>query len=80
MTYVVAQKRHNTRLFVENPGRDGEGKDGCVPAGTVVDSVICHPTEHDFFLQVRSVDYKKSFTHLLFSHDVLPRVPFRLTD
>lgn len=26
VTYVVAQKRHNTRLFVEDPGRDGEGK------------------------------------------------------
>jgi eukaryotic translation initiation factor 2C len=42
VTFVVAQKRHKTRLFVENPGKDGDGKLGNVPAGTVVDTTICH--------------------------------------
>ena len=37
ITYIVAQKRHNTRLFVANP-RDGEGRNRDVPAGTVVDT------------------------------------------
>ncbi|GLD98537.1 hypothetical protein PINS_up007234 [Pythium insidiosum] len=40
---IVVQKRHHTRLF---PAR-GRGN---VPAGTVLDSVVCHPREHDFFL------------------------------
>ena len=53
VTYIVAQKRHNTRLFVENLS-DGEGKNKCVPAGTVVDTSICHPREHDFYLQSHS--------------------------
>ena len=44
----MLQKRHQTRLFVEDP-RDGD-RSGNVPAGTVVDSDICHPREHDFFL------------------------------
>jgi len=46
VTFVVAQKRHKARLFVENPGKDGDGKLGNVPAGTVVDTTICHATEH----------------------------------
>ena len=37
ITYIVAQKRHNTRLFVSNP-QDGEGRNKDVPAGTVVDT------------------------------------------
>jgi len=53
VTYIVAQKRHNTRLFVDDL-RDGEGKNNCVPAGTVVDKSICHPREHDFYLQAHS--------------------------
>ena len=70
-----------TPLLGALPGRSAAGAlasapNGCVPAGTVVDSVICHPTEHDFFLQVRSVP--KSFSHPLVT--TFDRVPFRLTD
>ncbi|KAJ0412705.1 hypothetical protein ATCC90586_002335 [Pythium insidiosum] len=40
---IVVQKRHHTRIF---PTRGS----GNVPAGTVLDSVVCHPREHDFYL------------------------------
>jgi eukaryotic translation initiation factor 2C len=46
ITFVVVQKRHNTRLF-PTEGADKSGN--CLP-GTVVDSGICHPTQFDFFL------------------------------
>jgi len=48
ITFVVVQKRHNTRLF---PARDSEGdrSGNCVP-GTVVDTGITHPSQFDFFL------------------------------
>ncbi|KAL6546237.1 Protein argonaute-2 [Orobanche minor] len=48
ITLVVAQKRHQTRLFLENV-RDG-GPTGNVPPGTVVDTKIVHPFEFDFYL------------------------------
>jgi eukaryotic translation initiation factor 2C len=48
ITFIIVQKRHNTRLFPSNP-RDGD-RSGNVKAGTVVDSVICHPVENDFYL------------------------------
>ena len=48
ITFIVVQKRHNTRFFVEDR-RDAD-RSGNVKAGTVVDSTICHPTENDFYL------------------------------
>ncbi|GJZ62987.1 argonaute 2-like protein [Tanacetum coccineum] len=45
VTFVVAQKRHTTRLFLNN-GRDV----GNVPPGTVVDMTTVHPFEFDFYL------------------------------
>ncbi|KAL2467447.1 Protein argonaute 2 [Abeliophyllum distichum] len=48
ITLVVAQKRHQTRLFLQN-GRDG-GASGNVPPGTVVDTIVVHPFEFDFYL------------------------------
>ncbi|KAL6973165.1 hypothetical protein U1Q18_027345 [Sarracenia purpurea var. burkii] len=48
ITLVVAQKRHQTRLFPETP-KDG-GSKGNVPPGTVVDTMINHPFEFDFYL------------------------------
>jgi hypothetical protein len=47
ITFVVVQKRHNTRLFPVGRERDRSGN--CLP-GTVVDKGICHPTQFDFFL------------------------------
>ncbi len=49
ITFLVAQKRHNTRFFPKNPS-EGFGKMGNIPPGTVVDTVITHPTEQSFFL------------------------------
>jgi eukaryotic translation initiation factor 2C len=48
ITFVVVQKRHNTRLFVEN-SKDAD-RSGNVKAGTVVDNGICHAIENDFYL------------------------------
>lgn len=41
VTFTVVQKRHHTRLF---------HSDQNVPPGTVVDTVITHPREFDFYL------------------------------
>ncbi|KAJ4755541.1 Argonaute family protein [Rhynchospora pubera] len=41
VTFIVVQKRHHTRLF---------HGDQNVPPGTVVDTVITHPREFDFYL------------------------------
>ncbi|XP_075233005.1 protein argonaute-2-like isoform X4 [Lycorma delicatula] len=49
ITFLVVQKRHHTRFF---PTRreDEDGKNKNVPAGTIVDTTITHPTEFDFYL------------------------------
>ncbi|KAF8390923.1 hypothetical protein HHK36_023223 [Tetracentron sinense] len=48
ITLIVAQKRHQTRLFRKNkaPGPSTEN----VSPGTVVDTTIVHPSEFDFYL------------------------------
>ncbi|KAL8513044.1 hypothetical protein ACS0TY_019287 [Phlomoides rotata] len=48
ITLIVAQKRHQTRLFVGN--RNDGGQSGNVPPGTVVDTEIVHPHDFDFYL------------------------------
>lgn len=51
VTFVVVQKRHHTRLYVDNHrDRNSSDKSGNILPGTVVDSKICHPTEFDFYL------------------------------
>ena len=49
ITFMIAQKRHNTSLFPMDR-KDAFGKAGNIPPGTVVDTKITHPTETDFFL------------------------------
>ena len=49
VTFIIAQKRHKTRFFVENPN-DGVGRTKNIPAGTVVDKQITTLSEIDFFL------------------------------
>ncbi|XP_054778521.1 protein argonaute 2-like isoform X2 [Prosopis cineraria] len=44
ITLIVAQKRHQTRLFREEPSV------GNVYPGTVVDTTVVHPFEFDFYL------------------------------
>ncbi|KAK0584182.1 hypothetical protein LWI29_008665 [Acer saccharum] len=48
VTFIVVQKRHHTRLFPSNAAQTD--KSGNILPGTVVDTVICHPSEHDFYL------------------------------
>ncbi|KAF5728742.1 protein argonaute 2-like isoform X2 [Tripterygium wilfordii] len=48
ITIIVAQKRHQTRLFPKTQ-REGSST-GNVPPGTVVDTKIIHPFEFDFYL------------------------------
>ncbi|KAK6133741.1 hypothetical protein DH2020_032452 [Rehmannia glutinosa] len=53
ITFMVVQKRHHTRLFpCENDpfALENQFSDENVPPGTVVDTVITHPTEFDFYL------------------------------
>ena len=49
ITFLVVQKRHHTRFFPRQQDGDGS-KNNNVPAGTVVDTDIIHPTEMDFYL------------------------------
>ena len=51
ITYFVAQKRHHTRLFPENPKDPKQAlRNGNILPGTVVDTDIIHPTISSFFL------------------------------
>ena len=64
ITFMIAQKRHNTRFFTVDR-RDAFGRAGNIPPGTVVDTNITHPTETDFFLashQGLQVCFISSFT------------------
>jgi len=49
ITFVCVQKRHHMRLFCEDRS-DMVGKSNNIPAGTVVDTKICHPSQYDFYL------------------------------
>lgn len=48
ITFILVQKRHHTRFFVAQQ-QDGD-RSGNIPAGTVVDTTVCHPNQFDFFL------------------------------
>ncbi|KAL0324946.1 UNVERIFIED_CONTAM: protein argonaute 7 [Sesamum radiatum] len=53
ITFAVVQKRHHTRLFPceANPSfANNQFSDENVPPGTVVDTVITHPRDFDFYL------------------------------
>ncbi|KAK6921978.1 Argonaute, linker 1 domain [Dillenia turbinata] len=53
ITFVVVQKRHHTRLFIDETDMSSIRNqlfDENIPPGTVVDTVITHPNEFDFFL------------------------------
>ncbi|XP_047321840.1 protein argonaute 7 [Impatiens glandulifera] len=50
ITFAVVQKRHHTRLFPNENKQRNQNLDENIPPGTVVDSVITHPREFDFYL------------------------------
>uniref|UniRef100_A0A1B6EZT3 Piwi domain-containing protein n=1 Tax=Cuerna arida TaxID=1464854 RepID=A0A1B6EZT3_9HEMI len=49
VTFLVVQKRHHTRFFPTRK-EDEDGRNKNVPPGTIVDTVITHPREMDFYL------------------------------
>ncbi|GFY50135.1 protein argonaute-2 [Trichonephila inaurata madagascariensis] len=49
ITYIVVQKRHQTRFRPHNP-KDGVGRGCNIPPGTTVDADITHPELFDYFL------------------------------
>ncbi|KAF9921955.1 Protein argonaute 10 [Linnemannia zychae] len=84
VTFVVVKKRHNTRLFpMSSQDRDRSGN--CL-SGTVVDSMITHPTEFDFYLQShpglqgtsRCAQYCVLYDENRFSSDELQQLTFNL--
>ncbi|KAA8537129.1 hypothetical protein F0562_029645 [Nyssa sinensis] len=50
ITLVVAQKRHQTRLFLKSQGDGGSSSN--VPPGTVVDTTIVHPFQGRIYQEV----------------------------
>jgi len=47
ITFVIVQKRHHARFKVTNQ-RDADRSGNC-PAGTTIDTGVCHPTEFDYY-------------------------------
>ncbi|CAK9186648.1 unnamed protein product [Ilex paraguariensis] len=54
ITFAVVQKRHHTRLFPNETNNSSSARNQFanenIPPGTVVDTVITHPKEFDFYL------------------------------
>ncbi|CAI0390978.1 unnamed protein product [Linum tenue] len=53
ITFAVVQKRHHTRFFFPSETEDdlkNQFFDENIPPGTVVDTVVTHPKEFDFYL------------------------------
>ncbi|PUZ57265.1 hypothetical protein GQ55_5G415900 [Panicum hallii var. hallii] len=48
VTVIIAQKNHHTRFFEPKGPRDDNVTN--VPAGTVVDTGVCHPRNYDFYM------------------------------
>ncbi|CAK4082543.1 unnamed protein product [Aphanomyces euteiches] len=84
ITYVVVQKRHNTRFFPTDLA-DAD-RSANVKAGTVIDSGVCHPTEYDFYLMSHSgiqgtsrpAHYHVLLDEIGFTPDELHNLTFRL--
>ncbi len=49
LTFILVQKRHHTR-FLPNDERNGVGRGKNIPPETIVDNVVVHPTDFDFYL------------------------------
>ncbi|EGO01883.1 hypothetical protein SERLA73DRAFT_177463 [Serpula lacrymans var. lacrymans S7.3] len=84
ITMIVVAKRHHVRFFPQNPG-DADRSGNC-PAGTVVDQVVAHPTEFDWYLQShggllgtsRPAHYNVLYDENKFSADGLQALSFAL--
>ncbi|KAL1411709.1 Protein argonaute [Vanrija albida] len=52
ITFVICAKRHNMRFFgIEGVTKQMDAKNGNLPPGTVVDTMVTHPFVFDFYLQ-----------------------------
>ncbi|KAF9432731.1 Eukaryotic translation initiation factor 2C [Entomortierella beljakovae] len=83
ITFVVVKKRHHARFF---PNRNEQDRSGnCIP-GTVIDTMITHPTEFAFYLQSHSGiqgTSRSTLYHVLldensFTSDSLQQLTFNL--
>lgn len=45
LTFIIVKKRHNTRFFLYENNQTTN-----IPAGTVIDQGIIHPSQFDFYL------------------------------
>lgn len=85
ITFLVVQKRHHTRFFPLNE-RDSEDRNMNVPAGTVVDTEITHPTALDFYLVshasiqgvARPTKYRKLYDDNDMEEDELEELTYHL--
>ncbi|KAB5595487.1 Argonaute-like protein [Ceratobasidium theobromae] len=83
ITVVVVGKRHHVRFF---PTHGQADRSGNCPAGTVVDDVVGHPTEFDFYLQShggllgtsRSAHYNVLYDENNFTVDGIQSLSFAL--
>lgn len=64
ITFMVVQKRHHTRFFPTR-SQDSDDRNCNAKAGTVVDTVITHPTHIDFYLLSHASIQVNMFNHLI---------------
>ncbi|KAI6175133.1 hypothetical protein M3Y99_01992200 [Aphelenchoides fujianensis] len=50
LTYVVCTRLHNARFWLKEATRQQKNSDANVPAGTVIDSQVVHPTVPEYYL------------------------------
>ncbi|KAG9122737.1 hypothetical protein FRC07_000749, partial [Ceratobasidium sp. 392] len=86
ITLVIVGKRHHTRMFPKDPKTAFDQKSGNCEAGTVIDSIIGHPLEFDFFLlshggligTSRPAHYSVLHDDNNFNPDMLQRLTYHL--
>jgi len=85
ITLVIVGKRHHTRMFPKDP-KEAADKSGNCAAGTVIDQVIGHPLEFDFFMlshggligTSRPAHYSVVYDDNNFTPDSLQKLTFSL--
>jgi eukaryotic translation initiation factor 2C len=84
ITFIVVQKRHHTRFFATTA--EDTDRSGNIKAGTVIDTVVCHPTDHDFYLMShaglqgcsRPAHYHVLYDEICYTPDQLHALTYRL--
>lgn len=88
ITFAVVQKRHHTRLFPDGSDLSSQNQffDDNISPGTVVDTVITHPREFDFYLcshwgvkgTSRPIHYHVLWDENQFTSDELQKLVYNL--